>query len=91
MLEELSVNEAVNLLLLGNIDFGLIVKTETLGIIFENLKVRDGKCYFINQTDSVLQVWADTSARARIILEGDPSVWPSTWEKILKIYIINEE
>ena len=93
MLTEVSSEEALDLLLLGDIDFGLVVETVNLGNIFENLKIINNKCKYIEQGDSDFKEWTSTPAHiaAKEVFECDLKMCPSNWKKILKIYIIDKE
>jgi hypothetical protein len=93
MLTEVSPEEALHLLLLGDIDFGLVVETINLGNIFENLKIVNNKCKYIEQGNSVFKEWTSTPAQisAKQVFECNLNMCPSNWKKILKIYIIDKE
>lgn len=93
MLTEVSKEEAIASLCLGDISFGLIIQTKNYGIIFENLKIKNNSCYYYDQTNSVLETWYLNKHSLDIapkILSLTPQYCSPDWVEILKIYIIGE-
>lgn len=93
-LEEVTPEEVMQLSLLGEISFGLVVQTESSGVIFENLILNHGKCYYVSQEESFVEEWGNANSPLReklnLILIANSQMCPPSWTRILQIYHIVE-
>ena len=93
MLTEVTKEEALSMLVLGDMSFGLVVHTKGSGVVFENLKVQNNKCLYYSQEDTCLATWSSNSDYIEVcrdILNLSTKHTPSDWLDIIHIYHIDE-